>query len=126
MAASLNRWLAALALLGSLGPAAAIEFLPDPTRPAAELAAADGAGSTQAQPAAKAGLQSVIIAPGYRAAVIDGIMVRQGGKVGDAILVEVRENSVVLRNAQGRQVMELFPGVRLNKAAAGMDKRVGK
>jgi hypothetical protein len=39
-----------------------------------------------------------------------------GGKVGDATLVEVRESSVVLQNTQGRHVMELFPGVHLNKA----------
>jgi hypothetical protein len=40
--------------------------------------------------------------------------------VGDSTLVEVHESRVVLKSAQGRRVMELFPGVRMNKREAGL------
>ena len=61
------------------------------------------------------GLQSVIISPQYRAAIINGETVKLGDKSGDSRLVEVRENSVVLQNAHGRRVLELFPKVNIKK-----------
>lgn len=99
-----------------LAPVAAAESLPDPTRPPIDLGAATG-GAAEAAPAAAAprGLQSTIISPHYRAAIINGETVRLGGKSGDSRLIEVREGSVVLQSAQGRRVMELFPGVRIKQ-----------
>ena len=119
MAASLNRFLLAGGLLCLALPALAleIELLSDPTRPAIGMpSAADaGGGAGSAIQPVHQGLQSVIISPQRRAAVIDGATVELGGKVGDATLIDVRESSVVLQGAQGRRVMELFPGVRINK-----------
>ena len=86
------------------------EDLPDPTRIPASIAAPLDAGVTVAPPA---GLQSIIISKTRRAAIIDGETVELGGKHGDARLVEVREGSVVLKGAQGRQVLTLFPGVKM-------------
>ena len=88
--------------------AATAEELPDPTRPPAELAAP--ADKAAIQPA---GLQSIIISETRRAAIIDGKTVELGGKYGDTKLIEVNEGNVVLRGAQGRQVMTLFPDVRM-------------
>lgn len=125
MAASLNRFLIAGWLLCLALPAYAIgiELLSDPTRPAIGIFPASGAatGNTPQLPV-KEGLQSVIISSQHRAAVINGITVELGGKVGDATLVEVRESSVVLQGEQGRRVLELFPGVRLKKAEAATPK----
>lgn len=87
--------------------------LPDPTRPPASIAApvaAAGSGAIENQPV---GLQSVIISKTRRAAIIDGETVELGGKHGDAKLTEVNEGSVVLRGVQGRQVMTLFPDVKM-------------
>lgn len=95
------------------------ESLPDPTRPAAG-AVAVAAGERAAPPAAQAGLQSVILSPQRRAAVINGVVVELGGVVGDSTLAEVHESRVVLKNAQGRRVMELFPGVRMYKRETGL------
>ena len=67
------------------------------------------------------GLQSIIISPQYRAAIINGETVSMGDKSGDSRLVEVRENSVVLQNAQGRRVLELFPKVSIKKNEAPQD-----
>ena len=58
-------------------------------------------------------MQSVIISKNRRAAIIDGETVELRGKHGDATLIEVTESGVVLQGAQGRQVLTLFPGVRM-------------
>jgi len=87
--------------------------LSDPTRPPASLSepvAAPASGVPVIQPA---GLQSIIISKTRRAAIIGEETVELGGKYGDAKLIEVNEDSVVLRNAQGRQVMTLFPDVKI-------------
>jgi MSHA biogenesis protein MshK len=120
MAASLIRNSAAALLLSLSLSVAAIELLPDPTRPAIAVfsTSATGEAAAPASTVEKAGLQSVVISPQHRAAVIDGVMVELGGKIGDATLVEVRENSVVLQGGQGKRVLELFSGVRLNKSGA--------
>jgi hypothetical protein len=96
---------------------AGAEVLPDPTRPSIDLNSS-GAGSEAdvvPEEPVQRGLQSVIISPQYRAAIINGVTVLEGGKYGDSRLVEVRESSVVLQNAQGRRVVELFPKVSITK-----------
>jgi MSHA biogenesis protein MshK len=105
------------ALLLSAPQIAAAEPLPDPTRPSIDLNSSGAAGVADVVPdeAAPRGLQSTIISPEYRAAIINGETVNLGGKYGDSRLVEVRENSVVLQNAQGRRVLELFPKVSIKK-----------
>lgn len=91
---------------------ATAEELPDPTRPPAIIAApvATGPGAAEKKPL---GLQSVIISKDRHAAIIDGETVELGGKHGDARLIEVNEDGVVLQGAQGRQVMTLFPGIKM-------------
>ncbi|HEU0282982.1 MAG TPA: hypothetical protein VFQ99_04305 [Gallionella sp.] len=110
----LSTTLAMLALFVAMFSIAAIaEELPDPTRPPASLVApviAPASGAVANQPA---GLQSIIISKTRRAAIIDGKTVELGGKYGDAKLIEVNDGSVVLRSAQGRQVMTLFPDIKI-------------
>jgi MSHA biogenesis protein MshK len=107
-------------LLLSAPQLAAADTLPDPTLPAIDLNSS-GAGSAKDvvpdEPVSR-GLQSIIISPQYSAAIINGETVRLGGKSGDSRLVEVRESSVVLQNAQGRRVVELFPKVNIKKNEA--------
>ncbi len=114
MATSLRMLLTTLLLC--LPQLAAAEPLLDPTRPAIDLST--DAGDQAPGTAAPKGLQSTIISPQYRAAIINGETVRLGGKSGDSRLVEVREDSVVLQNAHGRRVMELFPRVSIKKNEA--------
>lgn len=96
----------------SLSCAIAEEFA-DPTRPPAAIAAPVAGGGTADEP--PSGLQSVIISKTRRAAIIDGETVELGGKHGDARLIEVNEGSVVLKGVQGRQVLTLFPDVKLSR-----------
>lgn len=86
------------------------EDLIDPTRPPVSITVPVAAGS--AAPKA-AGLQSIIISKNRRAAIIDGETVELGGRYGDVKLLEINESSVVLSGAQGRQVLTLFPDVKI-------------
>jgi len=91
------------------------EELPDPTRPPASILVPSAAGGAELAPV-PAGLQSILISKTRRIAIIDGETVELGGKHGDAKLIEVNEGSVVLRGAQGRQEMTLFPDVKMTPA----------
>ncbi|OGS98028.1 MAG: hypothetical protein A3F73_03995 [Gallionellales bacterium RIFCSPLOWO2_12_FULL_59_22] len=96
------------------------EELPDPTRPPPGILAPLAEGEA---PPAPAGLQSTIISKTRRAAIIDGETVELGGKHGAAKLIEVNEGNVVLRGAQGRQVMSLFPGITMRSGTEVKEKQ---
>lgn len=97
-----------LLLALALPTSAMAQIANDPTRPPSGYAeeapaSADvGGGLT---------LQSVLISPSQKAAIISGTMVKLGEKYGDAVLVKVAENEVVLRTAGTSQVLKLYPGV---------------
>lgn len=103
-----------------LAPGAAFsQAINDPTRPPAGLAAEDDAGGD-----AGGGilLQSVMISPARKAAIINGVMVRLGEKYGDAVLVRVAESEVVLKSGDMRQVLKLHPGVEKRDSAPAATK----
>ena len=81
----------------------------DPTRPPTGfgIGAADGERDT----GEGIRLQTVVISPTQRTAIINGVMVKLGEKYGDAVLVSVAESEVVLRGGGAQQVLKLHPGV---------------
>jgi len=95
----------------------------DPTRPptgfgsgAAEADIVDtGSGMT---------LQSVMISPTSRTAIISGVTVKLGDKYGDAVLVKVAESEVVLKSGATSQVLKLYPGVEKRDTAPPAAKSV--
>lgn len=91
------------------------EALTDPTKPPASISA-PAAQSDVAAADKPASLQTIIIAKNRRAAIIDGQTVELGGKVGEAKLIEVNTANVVLRTTQGRQVLTLFPDVKITSS----------
>ena len=103
-----NGW--ALLLLGAVPAISLAQILDDPTKPPSELGA--GAVDTETND-----LQSIIFSPTRRAAIINGQTVELGEKAGDVRLIEVSEGGVVLQGAKGRQVLTLFPNVKINKKA---------
>lgn len=104
--------IATLMLLGTLAGLATAQGLPDPTRPPAILEGEPAAAAT-----APSGLQSIIRRDkGKSAAVINGVYVEQGGKVGDATLTRIGEDFVELRSPSGRETMYLTPGIGKKKA----------
>lgn len=97
--------------------------LADPTRPPAQVAAPAGDSVNAAVAPAATGLQSVILSrngKGRPAAVINGEVVQLGGKVGEARLVKVEEDHVVLLGTEGRETLRLMPAAeKVMKVGAG-------
>jgi MSHA biogenesis protein MshK len=108
-----------IALMGGMSGAWA-QVTTDPTRPPSgygpDEAADVNAGSGQM-------LQSVLISPTYRAAIINGVVVKLGEKYGDAVLVKVAENEVVLKSGSESQVLKLHPGVEKRTPAPAKSER---
>jgi len=109
--------LKALMLLAALPLAAwpaahAQSVLSDPTRPPNVLPGAPRDASRPSEaPAPASRLQSVLISPQRRLAVIDGRTVPLGGRVDDATLVQIAETHVTLRRGDELKTLELYPGV---------------
>ena len=98
-----------LALACSCGAAAAQGGpLADPTRPPS--AVAERPASEAAAPAGPR-LQSVLISPTRRVAVISGKTVAQGGKFGDATVASITESAVLLRYPDRKETLQLVPDV---------------
>jgi MSHA biogenesis protein MshK len=92
----------------------------DPTRPAIDTGTAAPAG--MAAMSATSGLQSIIQRQSGRpAALINGVVVELGGKVGEARLVKIGEDFVVLRGAMGNETLRLTPGIE--KKAVRKEKK---
>lgn len=76
------------------------------------------AGATA--PEAASGLQSIIRRQaGKPAALINGTLVELGGKVGEARLIRIGENFVVLRGPQGVETLYLTPGIEKKAVKKG-------
>ena len=117
--------LGALLLCGAAAhTASAAPPLPDPTRPAAfaELVASSAVArrsetSVATAPAAPQ-LQSVqLAANGGSTALVDGRLVRVGGRVGELTVFAIDEQGLWLRGARQDQRLSLLPGVA--KLASG-------
>jgi MSHA biogenesis protein MshK len=91
------------------------EDFPDPTRPPASIFAPAAGAGQEATENRSSGLHTIIISETRRAAIIDGQTVELGGEHGDAKLIEVNEGGVVLQRAQSRQVLTLFPDVKITR-----------
>jgi MSHA biogenesis protein MshK len=100
------------------------EDLVDPTRPPATLGQVVD-GDASASVAGRPVLQSVMISPGRRMAMISGRMVRIGDKVGEARVTKISETEVVLRNGKELETLKLFPGIekRRNSSRSKTDGR---
>lgn len=96
--------------------AQAQEGLPDPTRPPAAFHApqgADGGAALSSEPQ----VQSILVSlspGGRRIAVIDGKTLREGARLGDAVVVAIEPTQVILRRDGQRQVLKLYrPAARV-------------
>ena len=99
--------------------------LADPTRP--PLSASEPAATGAVNPVASGGLQTIIVGRGRKPmAVINGIMVGLGDKIGEATLVRLSESEAVLVGPAGREVLQLLPGVAKKTDASIVRKDQGK
>lgn len=104
------RRLMAVLLLACGGAGA--QALDDPTRPPASLLAP---GVVKPAAPGRPQLQSILVASqpgGRRLAVIDGQIVRVGSKVGDAVVLEIRDTVVVLLRGKRQETFRLYPETR--------------
>lgn len=111
-----DRMLRALSgLMLAMATASAIQAqgLPDPTRPSAVPGMAGAAPVDASGPV----LQSVLIAPGRRLAVVSGQTLRVGDKFGEARVTRISEGSVDLSGNSGVQTLKLYPDVGKHPAA---------
>lgn len=130
MAAHLNRLrhLQCICLLVALGAsqlAQGVELFSDPTRPSA---AATAGSSMAALPAKASGphLQSILVSPKRRLAVIDGVTVQIGDTVGDARVIRIQEMEVVLKAGNEVRVLRMYPDIEKKMAAAEAESRTNK
>ena len=100
-------WMFAALVLREAMPAHA-QAMSDPMRPQLIAPLEDPTAA-----AASARLQSILISPARKLAVIDGKTVPLGGSVGGATLVAIRESEVVLKKGDERETLKLNPGVQI-------------
>lgn len=97
------------------------QVLNDPMRPPTAVYAAPGDKTAAAGPL----LQSVMITPSERSAIIGGERVKLGGKYGEARVIKITESEVVLRSAGGIETLKMYPDIEMNpvKPAAPAPKK---
>ncbi len=71
-------------------------------------------------------LQTVMISPTQKAAIINGVMVKLGEKYGDAVLVSVAENQVVLKSGGVVQVLKFYSAVEKSEVKPAVAKKASR
>ncbi|OGB23043.1 MAG: hypothetical protein A3I66_08475 [Burkholderiales bacterium RIFCSPLOWO2_02_FULL_57_36] len=95
-----------------LAPMVSGQNLIDPTRPPASLRSAKDGAYLPATSGPV--LQSVLVSPARKVAIISGQTVNLGGKFGDARVTKITESEVTLSGSNGVQTLKLFPGIEKN------------
>ena len=110
-------WLFALSLALAVGGLVRAETLIDPTRSQLGNRAGEGvATESEAAPLPTTRVQMIVRGPGEtRTAIIDGNNVRVGDTVrmrsGTARVERITDSSVVLARGDGRETLQLYPGI---------------
>jgi len=124
---SCARWVIAALMLGCLSPAWG-QPLSDPSRPPQAYLAAPpkGAGTSAAEIERPPQLQSLLIGPSRKYAIIDGQLVGVGDAFRDGRVVAVTSAGVVLSSERGKETLSMFPNVQKHpvKPAAADTGRV--
>jgi MSHA biogenesis protein MshK len=96
------------------------QSITDPTRPPQVASVAGQAEAVESGP----NLQSILIGPHRRLAIINGETVALHGKWGDQTLISISETQVVLLKGKELQTLKLFPDVdkRPSQIKAGVNK----
>jgi len=103
-----------LVLVISLGaPRSLAQGLSDPTRPPREIIG--GFADTYEPGASWSPAQVVIISKDRRQVTINGRTVSLGGRYGDATLVRISDEEIVLRKGDATEVIKLYSSVHRRK-----------
>jgi hypothetical protein len=105
---SKHAMLAAFAAAMLMPAAVMAQGMADPTRPQTGVMAGVSGTAANLQGAV---LQSTLISGKHAEAIISGTLVQVGGRYGDAVVLKISPEEVVLRTAAGLQTLRLFPGI---------------
>ena len=110
MAAHLTAILAVIAALGA--PRVLAQGLSDPTRPPREIlgGSADGEPAASSSPA-----QVVIISKDRRQVTINGRTVNLGERYGNATVVKITDEEIVLQRPEATETIKLYSSVQRKK-----------
>ncbi len=114
---SIPKLLALGAALAVCAPLAAAQALRDPTRPPVIFGRTGDGGLVSRSRDAEWVLQSVLLSPERRYAIINGEVLSLGGSVAGAELVAIREGEVTLRAGGALRTVRLFPDVDMHSEA---------
>jgi hypothetical protein len=110
--------MAAVVWCAGAGTSSHAEGLPDPTRPPPVLR--DDAEHAGGRQGAGLVLQSVLLAPERKAAVISGKLVMPGARVSGLTLVRLTETEATLAGPEGLVRLHLHPGVSKRRPGDGV------
>jgi MSHA biogenesis protein MshK len=91
----------------------------DPFRPPQQAQPARGDGARAGVAVQTIRLESVLIGPDRRVAVINGQQYTEGARFGDGRVLRISESEVVIRRAGRDEALKLFPQGVPRSAAAG-------
>lgn len=98
------------------------EDLPDPTRPPAAL----GMNAEDAAGYQGPGLQSIYVSPSRREATVDGQPVKVGGKIGEATVIGITDDAVIVREGKELRTLRLFPNLVEMRALPAASRKTGE
>jgi MSHA biogenesis protein MshK len=113
------------AVIAVWAPYAAAQLSNDPTKPPSSVLSAIPENEGRQGNV----LQSVLITPTDRVAIIGGERFKVGDRYGDARVVRISENEVVLRSASGSETLHLYPNIEIKPIkppVAAAPKAAGK
>ena len=120
---SISILLALGAALAVCAPLAAAQALRDPTRPPIIFGRTGDGGTASRSRNAEWVLQSVLLSPERRYAIINGEVLSLGGSVAGAELVAIREGEVTLRAGGVLRTVRLFPDVDMHSEAVPQEQQ---
>ena len=108
-------------LLASVSSLAVAQQLRDPTSPPLEVSNEPATAKSRSRGGLV--LQTVLISPERKNAVISGRVMSVGDTVAGLRLVEIREGEVVMKGSKGTRTLRLYPAVSKVEVTATLSER---
>jgi hypothetical protein len=108
-------------LLASVSAVNFAQQLRDPTRPPLDVSAKPAGAKSRTHGGLV--LQTVLISPERKTAVISGRVMSVGDTLSGFRLVEIREGEVVMKGSRGTRTLRLYPAVSKVEVAATLSER---
>lgn len=108
----------------TVAASAAAQQLRDPTRPpSVERVVVKKSAQPKLQPVPTLVLQTVLVSPDRRNAIINGRLLWEGDSIVGFELLHIRETEVVMKGPRGLQTLQLYPAAK--KVETAIEPSVG-